>query len=397
MQYKLMHKNIPVMDIEIDEATYGIVRLGEIYNYEHIPLGVLTYEKKVDRALLNHWWTGRSIPLSRSGIREALEIMDIPVPQKLVEKCMGLSLSDQYWICPFEKEVKWSDVNFFQNDFSEDVGNSLFGIRTDSMALDLMSPDNTSDGYLKKKWKIINEKRYLIKGGNGQIQQEPFNEVFATEIMKCIGDMDFVPYELIWEKEMPYSICEDFISENTELINASDIMKIEKRPNHISEYNHFLKCCDILEIPNAEESIHKMLVLDFIIANDDRHFHNFGAVRNAETLEWIGIAPIFDCGNSMWHNDPINKIEIEDVGTPSRTFKKNHKEQIKLVKSFDWLNAECLKKIPDICIQVYSQNPFMDEYRLNKLCKAMKVRVNYLEDIIMKEELKKDIGSITME
>lgn len=397
MQYKLMHKNIPVMDIEIDEATYGIVRLGEIYNYEHIPLGVLTYEKKVDRALLNHWWTGRSIPLSRSGIREALEIMDIPVPQKLVEKCMGLSLSDQYWICPFEKEVKWSDVNFFQNDFSEDVGNSLFGIRTDSMALDLMSPDNTSDGYLKKKWKIINEKRYLIKGGNGQIQQEPFNEVFATEIMKCIGDMDFVPYELIWEKEMPYSICEDFISENTELINASDIMKIEKRPNHISEYNHFLKCCDILEIPNAEESIHKMLVLDFIIANDDRHFHNFGAVRNAETLEWIGIAPIFDCGNSMWHNDPINKIEIEDVDTPSRTFKKNHKEQIKLVKSFDWLNAECLKKIPDICIQVYSQNPFMDEYRLNKLCKAMKVRVNYLEDIIMKEELKKDIGSITME
>lgn len=397
MQYKLMHKNIPVMDIEIDEATYGIVRLGEIYNYEHIPLGVLTYEKKVDRALLNHWWTGRSIPLSRSGIREALEIMDIPVPQKLVEKCMGLSLSDQYWICPFEKEVKWSDVNFFQNDFSEDVGNSLFGIRTDSMALDLMSPDNTSDGYLKKKWKIINEKRYLIKGGNGQIQQEPFNEVFATEIMKCIGNMDFVPYELIWEKEMPYSICEDFISENTELINASDIMKIEKRPNHISEYNHFLKCCDILEIPNAEESIHKMLVLDFIIANDDRHFHNFGAVRNAETLEWIGIAPIFDCGNSMWHNDPINKIEIEDVDTPSRTFKKNHKEQIKLVKSFDWLNAECLKKIPDICMQVYSQNPFMDEYRLNKLCKAMKVRVNYLEDIIMKEELKKDIGSITME
>ena len=140
-----------------------------------------------------------------------------------------------------------------------------------------------------------------------------------------------------------------------------------------------------------------MLALDFIIANDDRHFHNFGAVRNAETLEWIGIAPIFDCGNSMWHDNPINKIEIEDVDTPSRTFKKNHKEQIKLVKSFDWLNAECLKKIPDICIQVYSQNPFMDEYRLNKLCKAMKVRVNYLEDIIMKEELKKDIGSITME
>lgn len=39
-----------------------------------------------------------------------------------------------------------------------------------------MSPDNATDGWLKKKWEIINGKRFLIKGGN----QEPLNEVIAT-------------------------------------------------------------------------------------------------------------------------------------------------------------------------------------------------------------------------
>lgn len=43
---------------------------------------------------------------------------------------MGLSLSDQYWICPADKEITWSEVNFFENDFSPDVGNILFGKKT---------------------------------------------------------------------------------------------------------------------------------------------------------------------------------------------------------------------------------------------------------------------------
>jgi len=48
-----------------------------------------------------------------------------------------------------------------------------------------------------------------------------------------------------------------------------------------------------------------MLVLDYLIANEDRHWGNFGAVRNAETLDWIGLAPVFDCGNSLWYNKKI--------------------------------------------------------------------------------------------
>jgi hypothetical protein len=47
---------------------------------------------------LNEWWYGRSIPASRSGIREALEKLDVSHTEQLLAKCYGLSLLDQYWM-----------------------------------------------------------------------------------------------------------------------------------------------------------------------------------------------------------------------------------------------------------------------------------------------------------
>lgn len=40
----------------------------------------------------------------------------------------------------------------------------------------------------------------------------------------------------------------------------------------------------------------RMIVLDHTIANGDRHLNNFGLVRDADTLEWLGSAPVYDCG-----------------------------------------------------------------------------------------------------
>lgn len=394
--YTLMHRNIPVMQIEVDSEIGLVSGYKNVFYQDHIPVGIMNQDGVLERKELHNWWIRRSIPMSRSGIRDALELMDVSMPQMLVEKCLALSLSDQYWIRPEGQKIAWEEVNFFNNEFSEDVGNSLFGNRPDSEVLDLMSPDNTSDGCLKKKWKAADGKRYLIKGGNGQIQQEPFNEVFASKVMEAIGNIEFVPYHLIWENEMPYSVCEDFIDEHTELVNASSIMKVLKKPNHISEYQHFMDCCEHLGIPNVKESIDRMLVVDYLIANDDHHHNNFGAVRNAETLEWIGMAPIFDCGNSMWYNQPTSKINTENADTASRTFKNSHAEQIKLVTTFDWLDHEKLNVLEAICNEVFATNPFMDDFRKEKLCKALAVRVEELKNFVQEMSQKNDIEEMNM-
>lgn len=64
------------------------------------------------------------------------------------------------------------------------------------------------------------------------------------------------------------------------------------RGDGVSAYAHFLNCCEKLGIPDVTEQLQQMMILDYLICNQDRHFGNFGAIRDAVTLEWMGFAPI---------------------------------------------------------------------------------------------------------
>ena len=59
------------------------------------------------------------------------------------------------------------------------------------------------------------------------------------------------------------------------------------------------------DIENIEKQLCQMLTVDCIIANSDRHFNNFGFIRNADTLEWEGLAPVYDTGTSLFHDVSI--------------------------------------------------------------------------------------------
>lgn len=185
--YILMHREIPVAKICLDGETAFVSAVQEIVNPAHVPVGISVKKGKIDRAALNEWWRGRAIPASRAGLRHALKELHISSPQVLLEKCLGLSLSDQYWICPANRQVLWHEANFFENPFSGDVGNILIGHPSNGGAVSLMSPDNTTDGWLKKKWAILDGKRCLLKGGSGATQQEPYNEVLASRIMERLA------------------------------------------------------------------------------------------------------------------------------------------------------------------------------------------------------------------
>lgn len=166
MNYTLMHKSIPVLDFVMDEATSSIQKIIAVWRLEHLPVGTVSVKGIVDRGALNAWWLDRSIPASRSGIREALQDLGVSNVQVLLPKCFGLSLSDQYWVRPFRSGLRWEDINFFENPFSEDIGDVLVGKAVGSPQLDFRSPDNTSDGFLKKRWKIIDGRRCLLKTGS---------------------------------------------------------------------------------------------------------------------------------------------------------------------------------------------------------------------------------------
>lgn len=384
MKYQLMHKNMPVLELELDNATCVIKKLGKVYAQVHIPVGIPVRRGVPDRAALNEWWINRSIPASRQGIREALNELNLSTTQKLLNKSFGLSLSDQYWICPADKPFTWAEINFFENSFSDDMGNILFGKGSSNEKISLMSPDNTSDGWLRKKWMVIDGKRCLIKGGSAPAYQEPYNEVIASAIMRRLG-IPHVPYTLTMQDGFPYSVCEDFISPDTELVSAWYVMQTQKRENHVSVYEHYLNCCDVLGIPNIRESLDHMLVLDYLIVNEDRHQNNFGVVRNAETLEWQGAAPIYDSGTSLWFNQFTNMIQPTAPVSTCKPFKTSHNEQIKLISSFDWIDLTALNDLDEEIREILRDAPTIDEKRRDALCMAVGQRVLMLSDMISEQ------------
>jgi len=380
MRYILTHKTIPVLQLELDEYTGAVIGLGELYARERLPVGVPCTGNTVDRRALNDWWTGRSIPASRSGLRDALETLQMSSPQMLLTKCYGLSLSDQYWVFPEGSGLRWEDINFFGHPFSDDVGNILFGEAPNKDEFNLISPDNTSDGWLKKKWIGSGGKRCLVKGGSNPAQQEPFNEVLASAVMRRLG-VPHVSYTLTTIDDYPYSVCEDFITTETELISAWYITQTRKKPNHVSNYQHYLNCCEALGIPGVAEAIDRMLTVDYIIVNADRHFNNFGVVRDVDTLRWLGAAPLFDCGTSMWH-DKFTQMIRPMAKLPSKPFKSDHAEQIKLVTSFEWLDFSALHGIGEEFNEILSGSAFVDEARRDSLCYGLRKRIEMLSDYV---------------
>ena len=352
MKCTLMHRRVEVAKLELDDETGIIRKIASVMSAEHVPVGVPVKKGIADRSELNKWWTDRSIPASRSGVREALETLELTDTKILLIRCFGLSLSDQYWIRPEGTGLTWEKINFFDNSFSDDMGDVLFGKPNKAEDFDFSSPDNTSDGYLKKRWKIINGKRCLIKGGSNPFRQQPFNEVIASKIMDRLG-IDHVPYNIIWEDGEPYSVCEDFVTRDTELISAWRIMQTQKKDNSTSVYQHFVNCCKSLGAPDVVPALDRMIVLDYIIANEDRHLNNFGLLRNAETLEWLGFAPIYDSGSSLGYDKLTTEIRI-GKNIDCKPFKKKHEEQIKLVTSFDWIDFSKLSDAGDMVREVFS-------------------------------------------
>lgn len=379
VNYTLMHKELPVADMELDETTAAVLKIGQVYHPEHLPVGVGIKNGIVDRAALNTWWLDRSIPASRSGVRRALEVLNIPDTRVLLTRCFGLSLSDQYWIRPIDGNLQWREVNFFDNAFSEDIGDVLLGKNKKNEGIDFGSPDNTSDGYLKKRWKIIGGNRCLLKSGSNPFMQQPFNEVIASKLAEHLG-IPHVSYSLTWDGGIPYSVCEDFITKDTELVSAWRVMQTKKKGNSTSVYQHYLDCCAQLGVDNVAHAVDQMIVLDFLIANEDRHQNNFGLVRNANTLEWLGAAPIFDSGSALGYDKLANQITAYG-NIECKPFKKTHSEQLKLVSSFDWLDLGNLAGFDEEIAEILeSAGEYMDSNRKKAIMDAISIRLGMLAE-----------------
>lgn len=301
----LMNGTYPVLEFEAGDVRAFASGNGTILDADRLPVFFVRSGKiDVRESVINEWWRRRAIPRTRDGIKRVLEANDLESTDELLSDSYGLSLSDQYWVKSADSAAAWEHINFFKNPFDERLGKALFDASSSSLitSRDRETPDATSAGDLPKRWVIDEDgSRLLIKGG--RTGQEPVNELIASKLCAALG-IEHVPYKVRKLDNRQVSVCKEMLLPNEELISAWDVIAATKRSNNDSLYQHWLHSAERLGVDGAAVKLptHDWILADFIVRNTDRHWNNFGLIRNVDTLE-VRPSPLYDSGESLWNRD----------------------------------------------------------------------------------------------
>jgi len=367
-EYILMHKDIPVCIMNISEdGALGSYRIIS-GNSEHIPLG-----GQLNEVRFHDWWKDRAIPKTRHGVKNALQRLGYSSTNSALVNNLALSLSDCYWIKPRNEDISWSEVSLFTNEFVDSFGEIT--LNKDSM-LDLRNKTRfscaTSQGELQKKWCVDNNKRrYLVKGNFGESYQQSLNEIFATMLHKQQGFSNYTEYFLTnimtdGGIEGLGCLSYDFCSEKVESISAWEILQMIKVKPNESYYLPLKKQCLMLGMKESDfvHFIDYQIMTDYLMTNTDRHMNNISILRNPDTLEILGFAPIYDSGNSMLYNIPLEKmdtIKLEDIKTHSFIAREE-----KLLSYVEDRQAVDLNKA-EMSFEIYNKDTIERQIRIPKI------------------------------
>ncbi|KIR01740.1 hypothetical protein P261_00554 [Lachnospiraceae bacterium TWA4] len=348
--YKLQHKNDMVAIMEMDSEGRFITKV-DVREKELLPLQAWN-----DMKGLTRWWEQRQVPMNQGGLKELLEYLQISSSAKFLIKNLGLSLNDCYWIQPIEENFRWEEINLFSNDFQS------FDIRDEKDRERLFfTPTSSTGGELAKRWIVQNNKRMLIKGNQkGSSIQQSLNEVFASRFHELQGFNNYVEYKMTPFKltdrklEQKGCISENFASEKLEFIPGIQVVESTKKRNDVSWFEHYISVCvqHGIEEKVIREFMDYMICTDFIMTNVDRHFMNFGVLRDSDSLQFVKPAPIFDSGNSMFYRER-RLPDLDDIEINS--FVRTEKKQLKYVRS---KNLVDISRLPSeqILEEVYVQD-----------------------------------------
>lgn len=300
---------------------------------------------------------------------------------------MILQLTDIYDIY----NIKYSSyiLNSFYNkddfDYAEFMEASLS--KNSNIIQDISSlktPNNTTDGMLKKALVIEDGVRYLLKGGYKNETLQPFNEVLASEICNRLG-FAHVEYTLDTYKDMVVSKCPCFINKDTELITCQQIGFNMIRHNNKDDYEDYIKILELNGIKDARAKIENMYILDFLIMNEDRHLNNFEIIRDVNTLEWLDVAPIFDNGQSL-NIDYYDNEEMHVLGEGKLFYEfKLFDEIIKAVRDIKRIDFNKLDDLPkwfDELLHKYQTITGYSDTRINRLCILLNRQIEKLGEMI---------------
>ncbi len=378
----LKHKDLDVAMMKMDVRTGMIEYILSVYLPEELPAGCAP-----DGTGLGEWWKLRAIPDSRKGIRQVLSRLSEETSQSLMLSSYGLSLTDHYWIQPVGQELYWKDLNFYENDFTDKLGDILTDSERDQSVSDgisKLSPSVSVNGDMKKKWIIRDGRRYLLKVNPNYHSQQAVNEVIAGKLHERLGWKNYVSYEMgaihIRGGEYPCSLSPMFTSVETEFVSAYQIVAAYKMPNDVSLYEALIRQAVSLGADEKEVRafLEYMILTDFILTNTDRHLNNFGFIYDSKQHRLSGMAPLFDTGNSLFYDCDVIPHGGNLLDIPVNSFSKREADQLHYVKSDAGVKLERLAHFPEEAEALLKEYTDMTEKRAAETARTIEEKIEYL-------------------
>lgn len=380
-KFVLKHTDIDVAFFNID--TYGNIEKLTIINRAHMPfLGT------DDPQRFMFWWKHRAVPRKRPDLPELLKEAGCSTAELLLVKNLALSLTDTYWICPDGMDLRWRDVNLFEN--MEKISfNSPDGSHFSN------DPSGSLGGNLEKKW-IRHEDNawYIHKYCETLDGQQAANELFATILHQGQPAIkgNFTPYEVHLNK---FNVCDycasrAFTDLNLELVYGYEVMEAIKKPNDVSYYEHFILSCERngLDRDYVRSFMDYQTLTDYLMTNTDRHFMNFGVLRDPQTLRFMCMAPIYDSGNSMFYKDAgvlTRERLIESIAVNS--FTQEEVNMLRYVRNKAILDLSLIPD-PEFVKEFYIAKG-IDEHKAESITRNYRTKTDILADFQKGLKIKK--------
>ena len=378
-EFIFMHLDYPVLSFVIDED-FRIVSIGDIYDKNRIPVGLNS--EKIRSGQLEDWFNDRSISEKRTNFKDILKYNEARYKKELFFKDNSVSVCDCYWIQKCNENKKWKDINFYDTfiDFNENI---YIGIKEAKEKIlqnkkDRHSPNIMSNGNVPKMWIQRNKELFLIKGSQGFMREEPINEKIVSDYMDKLG-IKHVQYSLDMIKNRPFSVCKNMLLKGEELIPAFYIASLEKDEKSQFTYNSYIENCKKLGLKdNFKQELDNMLLLDYITSNIDRHWFNFGVIRNADNLELKRIAPIYDNGLTLFTDEFEEDIKEKYENVEAASFSKYLKENLLLISDFSLLENNNIKLLPDIYREQHKKLNMYEQERIDVISDCLGKNIDYI-------------------
>jgi len=285
---------------------------------------------------VDSWLRGRAIDAHRTNsrlLKKALRLTSAD-DVEVVLKVHAAAITDNYWFRKDGADLKYEDVRFKANYFDK---LALYGNPDSFNQPDSPTPELTNIGSFEKCWRLIDDGWWMIKQGS---DLERFSELFICQLGQALG---FAMAEYLPENGTIKS--PDFTEGASINYEAADGI-IGDDEDYMLNFEAFRNLA-----PELAEQYMRIIYMDTLCFNMDRHTKNYGVLRDVESGAILRMAPNYDNNIALFARGVPNNLNRENdklISLFSDLLEQDNRA-LEIAKGFpvptDRIIRECLSRV----------------------------------------------------